>query len=374
LHGFLSMAKNFKIYRWLYPVAWIYGLVVSFRNKLFDLGVLPGETFLVPVISIGNITVGGTGKTPHTEYIIDLLCQKYRVAVLSRGYKRKTKDFILADKNSDSSQIGDEPLQIFRKFPNILVAVDANRRRGIRNLLNLPENQKPDVILLDDAFQHRYVKPSLSILLTDINRPFYDDYILPAGRLREKPENHKRADFIVYTKCPENYLSADYQALREKINLQPHQQLFFSSYRYKNLKPVFPEANKTKETTLEQLNSENCIFLLVAGLANPSGLIEYLKKYTSDLQTNIYPDHHEFTQNDIHAMADFIKANDNKNRRIITSEKDAMRLTNNPLVPDEIKAFIYYLPIEVVVLFDENLLKQNIENHVENFKRNSIMA
>ena len=368
------MAKNFKIYRWLYPVAWIYGLVVSFRNKLFDWGIFPSETFSVPVISIGNITVGGTGKTPHTEYIIDFLCKKYRVAVLSRGYKRKTKGFILADENSDSSQIGDEPLQIFRKFPTVSVAVDANRRRGIRNLLNLPENKKPEVILLDDAFQHRYVKPSLSILLTDINRPFYDDCLLPAGRLREKPFNHKRADFIVYTKCHESYSLTDYQFFREKINLQPHQQLFFSSYRYKNLKPVFPKTNNSKETTLEQLNSESCIFLLVAGLANPTGLIEYVNKYTSDLQTNIYPDHHEFTQNDIQTMADFIKLSDNKNKRIITSEKDAMRLINNPLVPNEIKAFIYYLPIEVVMLFDENLLKQNIENHVENFKRNSIMA
>ena len=365
------MTKNLKINKWLYPLAWIYGLVVTLRNKLFDWGVLPSETFPVPVISIGNITVGGTGKTPHTEYLIDLLSEKYRVAVLSRGYKRKTKGFILADENSDSSQIGDEPLQIFRKFPSTLVAVDANRRRGIRNLLNLPENQKPDVILLDDAFQHRYVKPSFPILLTDSNRPFYDDYLLPAGRLREKPKNYKRAMSIIYTKCPENYSLDDCRILSEKINLQPHQQLFFSSYRYKNLHPVFPEANSDMDCFdfFISRNSRNDVeILLVAGLANPSGLIEYVKKYSSNLQTMIYPDHHKFTQNDIQAMTDFIKVNDGKNKRIITSEKDAMRLANNPFVPNEIKVFIYYLPIEVNILFDENLFKQKIENHVRNFK------
>jgi tetraacyldisaccharide 4'-kinase len=218
-------------YKWLYPLAWLFGLVVTFRNKLFDWGVFSSEVFPVPVISIGNITVGGTGKTPHTEYLIGLLSNKYRVAVLSRGYKRKTRGFILADENTNSHHIGDEPLQIFRKFPSIVVAVDANRRRGIRNLLQLPDNQKPEVILLDDAFQHRYVKPSLSILLTDSNRPFYDDYLLPTGRLREPAKNYKRADWIIYTKCPEVFTSADYQIRTERVNLLPHQQLFFSSYR-----------------------------------------------------------------------------------------------------------------------------------------------
>ena len=388
MYQFSLMTKNFKINKGLYPLAWIYGLVVSFRNKLFDWGVLPSETFPVPVISIGNITVGGTGKTPHTEYLINLLSKKYKVAVLSMGYKRKTKGFIPADDNSNSSQIGDEPMQMHRKFPSILVAVDANRRRGIRNLLNLPENQQPDVILLDDAFQHRYVKPSLSILLTDSNRPFYDDYLLPAGRLREKPESYKRAMSILYTKCPENYplcpenySSGDFQVLKEKINLLPHQDLFFSAYRYKNFLPVFPEKNSDldcfdcfvpRNSRNDEMEKESV--LLVAGLANPSGLIEYVKKYTSDLQLIIYPDHHDFTQKDIQAMTNFIKTPADKSKRIITSEKDAMRLTNNPFVPEEIKAFIYYLPIEVVILFNEELFTQKIENHVRNFKRNNSLA
>jgi len=357
------MPKNFKINKGLYPLTWIYGLVVSLRNKLFDWDVFSSETFPVPVISIGNITVGGTGKTPHTEYLIDLLSKKYRVAVLSRGYKRKTKGFVLADINSTGAQIGDEPLQMHRKFPSIPVAVDANRRRGIRNLLNLPENQKPEVILLDDAFQHRYVKPSLSILLTDINRPFYDDYLLPAGRLREKPENYKRADVIIFTKCPETFTTGECQLPTERINLLPHQQLFFSSYRYKNLQPVFPETNFSNEASLE-----NEAVLLVTGLANPSGLMEYVKKHTSDLQILVYPDHHDFTRKDIHVMTNFIKTSAGKNKRVITSEKDAMRLLNNPLVPEEIKSFMYYLPIEVVILFNENIFTQKIESHVRKFK------
>jgi tetraacyldisaccharide 4'-kinase len=368
------MTGNIKINKWLYPFAWIYGVVVTFRNKLFDWGVFPSETFPVPIISIGNIAVGGTGKTPHTEYIIDFLSKKYRIAVLSRGYKRKTQGFILADKNTDSRQIGDEPMQMYRKFPAVLVAVDANRRRGIHNLLQLPDNQKPDVILLDDAFQHRYVKPSLSILLTDSHRLFYDDYLLPAGRLREPSKNYKRADWIVCTKCPETFTSADYQFLTEKINIYPHQQLFFSSYRYRNLLPVFPETNLSGEESVEQMSHKNYAVLLVAGLANPSGLIEYVKKYISDLQLNIYPDHHDFTNNDIQAMTKFININKNKNKRIITSEKDAVRLINNPFVPNEIKAFIYYLPVEVVIHFNEDIFKQKIENHVGNFKRNSILA
>jgi len=358
----------------LYCFAWLYGLAVSFRNKLFDWGVLSEETFPVPVISTGNIAAGGTGKTPHTEYLINLLSKNYRIAVLSRGYKRKTKGYILADKDATASKIGDEPMQMFQKFPKIAVAVDANRRRGIRKLLNLPETQKPDVILLDDAFQHRYVKPSLSILLTDVNRPFYDDCLLPAGRLREPAKNYKRADWIICTKCPESFTFDDCLLQMEKINPQPHQQLFFSSYRYKNLLPVFPEASPSKEVSIEQLKSENCRVLLVAGLANPSALTVYVKQYASNLQTLIYPDHHEFTSKNIQAMMDFIKTAPDKNNRIITSEKDAVRLINHPAVPDEMKAVIYYLPIEAAIRFNEDLFTQNIESHVRKFKRNSILA
>jgi len=368
------MSGNFKTYKCLYPLALLYGLAVSFRNKLFDWGFLPEQSFPVPIISIGNLTVGGTGKTPHTEYLISILIKKYRVAVLSRGYKRKTRGFVLADEKATCIQIGDEPLQMYRKFPEALVAVDANRRRGIRKLLNLPENQKPEVILLDDAFQHRYVKPYLSILLTDCKRPFYDDRLLPAGRLREHPAGYKRADWIICTKCPESYTTNDYHIQTGRIDLQPHQQLFYSSYRYKNLLPVFPAKNTVKEESIEQLKIDKYAVLLVTGLANPSGLIEYVKKHIPDIQTIVYPDHHNFTGKDIQKMMNFVNSTQCYNKRIITSEKDAMRLLNNPFIPEELKTYFYCLPIEVEIRFNEELFINNIENHVRNFKRNCIMA
>jgi tetraacyldisaccharide 4'-kinase len=358
---------KFKVYKILLPLAWLYGLGVCFRNKLFDWKILPTETFDVPVISVGNLAVGGTGKTPHTEYLIALLSKKYKLAVLSRGYKRKSKGFILADENASAQKIGDEPYQMYRKFPNVLVAVDVDRRRGIRNLLNLPEEEKPEIILLDDAFQHRYVKPSLSILLTDSNRLFYNDYLLPAGKLREPAKNHSRANMIIYTK----YQNACYG----ELDSPSPKQVFFTSYAYKGLLPVFPSINPVKKESIERLKKESYSFLLIAGLANPSGLLDYLRKYTSDLHPLIYPDHHHFTDKNRYEIKKAFEGIKNENKLIITSEKDAMRLMNNPNFPEELKAFIFYLPIEVVFnLEQESLFIQNIEEHVKNFARNRSLA
>ncbi|MDR2843550.1 MAG: tetraacyldisaccharide 4'-kinase, partial [Candidatus Symbiothrix sp.] len=194
------MFRQNHIYTVLLPLSWLYGGIIWLRNKFFDWKIFPGESFNVPVISIGNLAVGGTGKTPHTEYLIRLLSKQYKVAVLSRGYQRKTKQYLLAGAGASAQTIGDEPFQMHRKFPDILVAVDKNRREGIQKLLNLPENQRPEVILLDDAYQHRYVKPSLSILLTDSKRLFTGDALLPAGRLREPASNRARADIVICTK------------------------------------------------------------------------------------------------------------------------------------------------------------------------------
>ena len=186
-------AFTIKRFRALAPLAWLYGAVTSLRNRLFDWGWLPSERFPLPVICVGNLSVGGTGKTPHTEYLVRLLSPKHRVAVLSRGYKRETKGYRLATTKSSSSEIGDEPYQIKRKFPEITVAVDSDRRRGIANLLALPERERPEVILLDDAFQHRYVRPSLNIVLTDYHRPYFVDALMPDGRLRETRGGIRRA-------------------------------------------------------------------------------------------------------------------------------------------------------------------------------------
>ena len=197
----MSTNNKIKLYSLLTPLSFIYGIVVWIRNILFDWGIFTSEQYSIPIISIGNLSVGGTGKTPHTEYLIQLLIDKYRIAVLSRGYKRKTSGYLLATSQSTSFDIGDEPYQIKRKYPNILVAVDSNRRRGILNLLSLPIEQRPEVILLDDAYQHRYVQPSLSIVLSDFHRLFYLDRLLPVGHLREPASNIHRADKVIVTKC-----------------------------------------------------------------------------------------------------------------------------------------------------------------------------
>lgn len=364
-----------KVNKALLPFSCLYGLAIWVRNKLFDWKILPVETFDVPVISVGNLAVGGTGKTPHTEYLIRLLSHQYRVAVLSRGYKRKTRGFILAGEHADNCNIGDEPYQMYRKFPEIIVAVDSNRRRGIRNLLNFPKNQMPEVILLDDAFQHRYVKPSLSILLTDIRRPFYEDYLLPAGRLREPSKNAKRADIIIFTKC-QLQITKQRSALAN-YKLRDHFQFSFfnSQFTYRGLLPVFPEKSPAQKENMERLKKETCSFLLLAGLAHPEDMIQYIEKYTSDLQTMIYPDHHNFSRKDILEITGNFNKIQNKNKLIITSEKDAVRLMHNLHIPEEIKGLIYYVPIEVVFEPEqEKLFTQKIENHVTNFTKNRIVA
>jgi tetraacyldisaccharide 4'-kinase len=357
------MARKFKTNKILLPFSWLYGLGVGIRNKLFDWGILPTEGFSVPVISIGNITVGGTGKTPHTEYLIRLLSKKYKIAVLSRGYKRKTKGFVLVDDKADSCTVGDEPLQMYRKFAGVVVAVDSNRRRGIKNLLALPEDRKPEVILLDDAFQHRYVTPSLSILLVNSNRLIDNDYLLPAGRLREPAKNKARADIIIYTKV-------SHPAFETGFSEKP---LFFSTYDYKSLLPVFPENNPIRKESIERLKKESYAFLLLAGFANPDDLIRYIKNYTSDLHTLIFPDHHHFNKSNINEIAETFDRIATDRKIIVTSEKDAVRLVDNPYFPEKLKASTYYLPIEIVIN-QEELFIQKIEEHVATFKRNRVMA
>jgi tetraacyldisaccharide 4'-kinase len=365
--------KHFQLNKALLPISWIYGLGVCLRNKLFDWRILPIEEFSVPVISIGNLAAGGTGKTPHTEFLIDLLSKKYRIAVLSRGYKRKTSGFILADSKSNSQTIGDEPMQMFRKFPKIQVAVDSDRRRGIKNLLKLPEEKRPEVILLDDAFQHRYVKPSLSILLTESKRLFYNDYLLPTGHLREAASNYVRADIIIVTKCSESMVRTNYQTIEEEMNLLPKQELFFSTYDYKSLLPLFPSCNSVKKESLERLKKEKYSFVLVTGFAHPDEFINYLENFTSDLQSLVYPDHHSFNRKDTEEITEMFNRINNNHKIIITSEKDAVRLTNNSYLSEQIKPLMYYLPIKVTIN-QEELFTQKIENHVTTFKRNRILA
>ncbi len=354
--------NTLHIKKWLLPLSWLYGFVVLIRNKLFDWSVLKQKSYDIPVICVGNITVGGTGKTPHIEYLIELLQSNYHVAVLSRGYKRKSKGFVLADKNSTVYMIGDEPYQIKAKFPNILVAVDSKRQRGIEKLLALPDNEKPDVILLDDAFQHRYVKPSFTILLTDHNRLMTRDKLLPAGRLREPVYYAEKANVIIVTKCPENITPLDLRLLTKDIKAYPYQCLFYTSFMYGALTPVF--GKNEGELSLKKLQNKN--ILIVAGIANPHPFFKKIKRSVKHAETMKYPDHYQFTSKDISEMKSRLAAKGDKEKVIIVTEKDAVRFRAMNNVDEDIKSILYYLPIHVSFVNEEDkeLFNHKIVDHV----------
>ena len=252
-----------KIYDWLRPLSWLYGLGVGFRNQLFELGILRSRSFSVPVISVGNITVGGSGKTPHVEYLIRLLQDKAKVAVLSRGYKRKSRGYLLAEDDTPMRLIGDEPYQMKRKFPKIHVAVDKKRCEGIDRLTSDEATCDTDVVLLDDAYQHRYVKPGINILLVDYHRLILYDELLPAGRLREPKSGKDRADIVIITKCPPDLKPVDYRVLTKAMNLFPYQELYFSCLAYDELHRLFGEERRTLDSIL------NHHVLLLTGIASP---------------------------------------------------------------------------------------------------------
>lgn len=362
--------KPVHINKWLLPFSWLYGFVVFIRNKFFKWGILKQRSFDIPVISVGNLTVGGTGKTPHIEYLVDLLKDEFRVAVLSRGYKRKTSGFVLATSESNSKEIGDEPLQIKQKFPKVIVAVDENRCRGIDKLLALPEKEKPQVILLDDGFQHRYVKPSLSILLTDFNRPFFEDKLLPAGRLREPASYSELANMILVTKCPEDLKPIDLRILTHEVNPFPYQDLLYTTLAYKQLVPVFK--HNLPKINLSALKNKEV--LLVAGIASPDLLVEKIKVNSKKLETMIFPDHHNFSKKDISDINNKLKKLNESERIVVVTEKDAVRLISlSKQISDEVKICLYSLPIEVsfVAEEDQEMFNTKIIEHVRKNPRDS---
>ncbi|WP_108821319.1 tetraacyldisaccharide 4'-kinase [Dysgonomonas sp. Marseille-P4361] len=350
-----------RISKWLLPFSWLYGFVVYIRNKFFDWGLLKHEEFEVPVICVGNITVGGTGKTPHTEYLVRLLSKQYRVAVLSRGYKRSSKGFVLATDSSTSAMIGDESFQIKKKYPDTIVAVDADRRRGIRKLLAL-ENP-PEIILLDDAFQHRYVKPSYTIILSDYNRPVYEDRLLPAGRLREPFSSMRNANMIIVTKCPDDLQPIDFRIISHDINVFPYQGLYFTSFTYKNIEPVFSGANQSD--SLAALRNKH--ILLVTGIASPKALLKELSKYTEKIDTLTYPDHHNFGSKDIKHITNTFRGIKSEDKLILVTEKDAARFVSRDDIDEDLRQRLFYIPIEVTFVgeardFDEKIYKHVREN------------
>ena len=352
------------------PLSWLYGIGVSFRNFLFDVGILKSQTYNTPVISVGNLTVGGTGKTPHVEYLIRLLQDKMRVAVLSRGYKRKSKGFVMAGKDTLMHDIGDEPYQMKQKFPNITIAVDKNRRRGIDLLTSENYNGKTiDAILLDDAFQHRYVKPGINILLVDYHRLIIYDKLLPAGRLREPLKGKNRADIVIITKCPKELKPMDYRVITKAMNLYPYQQLYFTTLDYDPLQPVFP---KECVGAVPQLSEQNV--LLLSGIASPRQLIEDLTPQVKSITPLTFGDHHNYKHKDIQKLNEVFAAMPSP-KCIITTEKDAARLSQVQNISDEVRRNIYVLPVHIsFMLNQEESFNQNIIGYVRKNSRNSILV
>ena len=372
----------------LLPLSWCYGLGVGFRNLLFEMGVLKSRSFKVPVISVGNITVGGTGKTPHVEYLIRLLKDHLNVAVLSRGYKRKSHGFVLADKDTTMWDIGDEPYQMKQKFPDITMAVDSKRTRGIQKLIDGEAGKEIDVILLDDAFQHRYVKPGINILLVDYHRLVIYDKLLPAGRLREPVKSKDRADVVIVTKCPKDMKPMEFRVITKAMKLYPYQRLFFSTHEYDAPKPVFPDlSNRESIESLGVLDSMGVLesldplsplagknILLLTGIASPEQMVQDLTPVTPNISTLTFGDHHAFRPKDIRRINERFSALPAP-KLIITTEKDATRLQAVEGLSDEVKSHLYTLPIHMTIMMGQ---QEDFNNHIIKYvrknSRNSILV
>ena len=330
-----------KILFWILSIPFL--LVTSIRNFLYNIGVIKSHQFNIPIISIGNLDLGGSGKTPSIEYLVRLLSNNYKVAVLSRGYGRKSIGFILADYNSDAGTIGDESMQYYKKFKNIIVSVDSNRVRGINKLIKL--NSKLEIVLLDDAYQHRKVKPGMSILLTKFNDLYSDDNIFPLGNLRESKINANRADIIIVTKCNSDINEDQKKQVIQKLNISDNQKIYFSSIKYSKM--VYD-----KESSKPLSEFKNIKFTLVTGIADSSHLINYLNDSGYNFNHILFKDHHNFSDSDI------IKID--RNNLIITTEKDYVKLFT------KITSSLYYLPIEFVINNEVDFNKQILDYIQEN--------
>jgi tetraacyldisaccharide 4'-kinase len=345
----------------LYPLIIFYGPIVYLRNLLYNLKILRSKKFAIPIISIGNITAGGTGKTPHTEFLVKILKKRFKIAILSRGYKRKTKGFRLAHANSSVAEVGDEPLQIKRKFPDLVVAVHENRAYGVEQLLQLEKAGKPELILLDDAFQHRRIKPALNILLIDFYRQLKDDLLLPAGMLREGKGQMRRADVVIFTKCPDTLTSDQENAIIKGILPKPHQSIYFTGLQYGIFTPVFhaPES--------PNIDASSSIIML-SGIAHPNVFKRYLCQITAHICEMSFPDHHFYKQKDLQKVEENYHQLSSANKFIVTTEKDMIRLRDCSFVPDVLRGSMYYLPLEIYFLNGKkDAFTQRVIHYIDNF-------
>jgi tetraacyldisaccharide 4'-kinase len=360
------MKKRFHINDLLFfPISLVYGIVVWLRNRLFDYKFIKSKEFTIPIISVGNITVGGTGKTPHIEYLIRLMqLEGFKPAVLSRGYKRKSFGFVLSTNFTSSDEVGDEPRQMKQKFPLIPVAVDGNRVRGINKLLEFEKGL--NVILLDDAFQHRYVTPGLSILLIDFNKPMHADAMLPYGKLREATSERSRADMIIITKCPAVIKPIDKRLIEMELKLSAYQKLFFTSIVYDEPLPVFP--GFASHIILNEIGISKPLIFLLTGIADNQPLKLFLQQITDKIETLNYPDHYSYTAKDLYHIIERFSVHPSKNKIIITTEKDAMRLQQFEALDEEIKAVMYFVPIRIEFLENED---KNFNHYITSYVRNN---
>jgi tetraacyldisaccharide 4'-kinase len=361
------MAKTRSIF--LYPFSLIYGLITGIRNFLFTTEVIKSREFMTPVICVGNLSAGGTGKTPHTEYLIELLQKSFKVAVLSRGYRRKSSGFLIADSNSTVSDIGDEPLQISRKYPGTVIAVDRNRVHGVEEIMKAcPEIS---VIILDDGYQHRRITPGLSILLSDFDNLIINDYLLPYGNLRESKHNMNRADIILITKSPENISPIQRRLLVREMNKKPYQNLYFTSVSYMDPKLLFENEGRNEDPFMSEKPGEKG-FVLVTGIANPGPLLEYLGKRAGEIIHLPFSDHHSFSMIDIEKINNAYNTLKAPFKYIITTEKDSVRLREFTNIAEPIKSAFYYIPIGIWFLNDDKDEFDNlIVDYVRKNKRNN---
>ena len=343
------------------PLSFVYGLVLAVRHKLFDLKILKGEEFDIPVVCVGNLTVGGTGKTPVTEFLIERLSENRRVAVLSRGYRRKTKGFVLSSPRSSVKSIGDEPKQMKIKYPEIPMAVCEKRAEGVRRLREL--HPEIEVVILDDAFQHRYIEPWVNILLMDYNNPVYRDRLLPWGTLRDMKSQMDRADFVLVTKCPEDINPLDMRIVANSLGLFPYQSLYFSRMEQSEPMPLYPDMADRRIGPATKV-------IVMSGIANPRPLLHALGKDYDIVGQLLFNDHHTYRVNDMKRLEKLLGAF--PDAVAVTTEKDAVKLTNRRKIPETVQRRLYYVPVRVSFVGDsEREFLRQIELYVrENQKYN----
>lgn len=337
----------------LIPFAMIYSMVLRVRHFLFDHGWLKSQQFKHPVICVGNLSFGGTGKTPFTIYLAQLLGDHPQLAILSRGYKRKTNGFVLADSNSTVSSIGDEPLLMYSSLQQSVVAVDENRSRGLTRLF---EEFQVTTAILDDALQHRKVRAGMNILLTDYLHLYTRDRLVPAGSLRDIKDRARHAEMIVITKCPDD---VDFSAIRKEIAPNKNQHLFFTRLRYRNVRPLL--GGQLFETDF--LKDKGVV--LFTGIAQPRYLEEFIRTKSQMVQTITFPDHHDYSSKDIERVTEIFDNFDAASKMVVTTEKDAIKLAEPSIAPLLIKLPVFVLTIEIEFLRDEDLFEREIRKYVE---------